>query len=47
MRAGKKVFEKHMESYAPADALYVEYTDDRGRKRRKRASSPLDDPSPF
>ncbi|KAJ7584207.1 hypothetical protein C8J56DRAFT_715121, partial [Mycena floridula] len=39
--AGKKLFEKHLEQYAPADPLYETYTDNRGReKRRKRLLPP-------
>ncbi|KAJ7600432.1 hypothetical protein C8J56DRAFT_1156819 [Mycena floridula] len=39
--AGKKLFEKHLEQYAPADPLYETYTDKRGRqKRRKRLLPP-------
>ncbi|VDB87132.1 unnamed protein product [Peniophora sp. CBMAI 1063] len=35
--AGKRMFSKHMESYRATDPLYEEYTDAKGRvKRRKR-----------
>ncbi|KAF4609757.1 hypothetical protein D9613_012034 [Agrocybe pediades] len=40
-KAGKKLFEKHLEKYAPADPLYEEYTTDNGKtKKRKRALPP-------
>lgn len=35
-KAGKKLFEKHMEQYAPVDPLYEYYTDDRGKKHRRK-----------
>ena len=35
-KAGKKLFEAHMEKYAPADPLYEYYIDDRGKKRKRR-----------
>ncbi|KAG7090012.1 hypothetical protein E1B28_011633 [Marasmius oreades] len=38
--AGKKLFERNLEQYTPADPLYEEYTDDRGRKKRKRRAIP-------
>ncbi|KZT20456.1 hypothetical protein NEOLEDRAFT_868774 [Neolentinus lepideus HHB14362 ss-1] len=38
---GKKLFQKHLEQYQPADPLYEYYTNDRGKqKRRKRATPP-------
>ncbi|KAJ7135395.1 hypothetical protein C8R43DRAFT_1089458 [Mycena crocata] len=40
-KAGKALFEKHLEQYAPADPMYEEYTDDRGKKRRRRREVPL------
>ena len=44
--AGKRMFAKHMESYRPTDPLYEEYTDAKGRvKRRKVRSTPT--PSAF
>lgn len=40
-KAGKKLFEKHLEQYAPEDPLYETYTNDRGKKKqRKRAPPP-------
>jgi len=35
-KAGKKLFEQHLESYAPADPLYETYTDERGRQKRRK-----------
>lgn len=37
--AGKKVFERHLEQYAPPDPLYEFYTDDKGKQRRRQVSS--------
>ncbi|KAF9266387.1 hypothetical protein L218DRAFT_858029 [Marasmius fiardii PR-910] len=39
-KAGKKLFERNLEQYSPADPLYEEYTDDRGRTKRRRATIP-------
>ncbi|TFK35592.1 hypothetical protein BDQ12DRAFT_706626 [Crucibulum laeve] len=40
-KAGKKLFEKHLEQYAPADPLYEVYTTNTGKqKKRKRALPP-------
>ncbi|KAB5591506.1 hypothetical protein CTheo_5063 [Ceratobasidium theobromae] len=40
-KAGLKVFEEHLKNYTPADPLYEEYVDERGRtKRRKRELPP-------
>ncbi|KAJ7481577.1 hypothetical protein FB451DRAFT_1338314 [Mycena latifolia] len=39
-KAGKALFEKHLEQYSPADPMYEEYTDDRGKKRRRRRDIP-------
>ncbi|KAG9095372.1 hypothetical protein FRC06_009858 [Ceratobasidium sp. 370] len=39
-KAGLKVFEKHMNNYTPADPLYEEYTDERGRKMRRKRELP-------
>ncbi|QRV90146.1 hypothetical protein RhiJN_18164 [Ceratobasidium sp. AG-Ba] len=39
-KAGLKVFEKHLDNYTPADPLYEEYTDDRGRKKRRKRELP-------
>lgn len=35
-KAGKMVFEKHMENYAPKDPYYEEYTTPNGKKKRRR-----------
>jgi hypothetical protein len=32
----QKVFEQHMQNYTPADPLYEEYTDEQGRKKRRK-----------
>ncbi|KAJ7628525.1 hypothetical protein FB45DRAFT_794367 [Roridomyces roridus] len=39
-RAGKALFEKHLQQYSPADPMYEEYTDARGKKRRRRRDIP-------
>ncbi|KAG6333099.1 hypothetical protein ID866_5990 [Astraeus odoratus] len=40
-KAGVKLFAKHIDQYRPQDPLYEEYTDERGRlRRRKRAVPP-------
>ncbi|KAF8269562.1 hypothetical protein EI94DRAFT_1778227 [Lactarius quietus] len=40
-KAGMKLFTRHLEQYTPADPLYEEYVDKRGRtKRRKRQLPP-------
>jgi len=39
-RAGKALFEKHLQQYTPVDPLYEEYTDNRGKKRRRRREIP-------
>jgi hypothetical protein len=40
-KAGKKLFEKHLEKYTPADPLYETYTTEKGKtKQRKRALPP-------
>ncbi|KAJ3562068.1 hypothetical protein NP233_g9806 [Leucocoprinus birnbaumii] len=40
-KAGKKLFAKHMEQYAPADPLYETYMSEKGQeKRRQRAMPP-------
>ncbi|KAH9475721.1 hypothetical protein JR316_0011280 [Psilocybe cubensis] len=40
-KAGKELFAKHLEQYAPQDPLYEFYTNERGKqKRRKRAIPP-------
>ena len=35
-KTGKKLFAAHLEQYAPADPLYEEYVDNKGRKKRRR-----------
>lgn len=41
-KAGMKLFAHHLEHYTPADPLYEEYVDKRGRtKRRKVRLYPL------
>ena len=35
-KTGKKLFAAHLEQYAPADPLYEEYVDDKGRKKRRK-----------
>lgn len=35
-KAGKKLFEKHLEKYAPADPLYEFYTNDKGKQKRRK-----------
>jgi len=41
MNLGRKLFEKNLENYTPADPLYETYTDSKGRqKKRKRATPP-------
>ncbi|KAK7037743.1 hypothetical protein VNI00_010704 [Paramarasmius palmivorus] len=39
-KAGKELFERHLEQYAPADPYYEEYTDKKGKKRRKKRDIP-------
>ncbi|KAK7042382.1 hypothetical protein R3P38DRAFT_2890180 [Favolaschia claudopus] len=39
-KAGKALFEKHLQQYSPADPMYEEVTDARGRKKRKRREIP-------
>jgi hypothetical protein len=34
--AGKKLFEHHMEQYAPPDPMYEFYTDEKGKKRKRK-----------
>ncbi|KIK67823.1 hypothetical protein GYMLUDRAFT_36602 [Collybiopsis luxurians FD-317 M1] len=38
--AGKKLFEKHLEQYAPSDPMYEYYTDKKGKQRRRRREIP-------
>lgn len=35
-KAGKRLFEKHLEQYAPADPLYEYYTNAKGKKKRRK-----------
>jgi len=35
------LFEKHLEQYAPQDPLYEEYTNKKGKKKRRRRALPL------
>jgi len=39
-KIGMKLFEKHLEQYTPADPLYEEYTDAKGRTKRRRREIP-------
>ncbi|KAF8177203.1 hypothetical protein BJ912DRAFT_1146625 [Pholiota molesta] len=39
-KAGKKLFEKNLEQYAPADPLYEYYTDARGKQKRRKRELP-------
>lgn len=39
-KAGKKLFEQHLEHYTPQDPLYEFYTDERGRQRRRQRQLP-------
>lgn len=39
-KAGKKLFEQHLEGYAPADPLYEYRTDERGRQHKKKRELP-------
>lgn len=39
-KAGMKLFEKHLEQYAPADPYYEEYVDDKGKKKRRKREVP-------
>ena len=36
--AGRKLFAKHIDQYTPVDPLYEYYTDDRGRKKRRKVT---------
>ncbi|CEL55840.1 hypothetical protein RSOLAG1IB_01852 [Rhizoctonia solani AG-1 IB] len=35
-----KVFERHLENYSPSDPLYEEYTDESGKKKRRKRQLP-------
>jgi len=39
-KAGRKLFASHLEQYAPADPLYEQYTDNKGRKKRRKREIP-------
>ena len=39
-KAGLKVFERHLQNYTPVDPLYEEYTDEQGRKKRRKRELP-------
>ncbi|GLB44864.1 putative protein with domain of unknown function (DUF4112) [Lyophyllum shimeji] len=39
-KAGKQLFKKHLQRFAPQDPLYECYTDSRGRQRRKQREPP-------
>jgi len=39
-RAGKKLFEKHVQQYTPTDPLYEFYTDAQGRKKQRKRHVP-------
>ncbi|KAG6909861.1 hypothetical protein DXG01_014896 [Tephrocybe rancida] len=41
-KASKKLFEKHLEQYAPKDAMYEFYTDKKGKQKRKKRPLPPD-----
>lgn len=44
--AGKKLFERHLQQYAPTDPMYESYVDAKGKERRRRVSiSPILTPS--
>jgi len=40
IKAGRKLFEKHLHQYEPADPLYETYTDKHGRERRRKRAVP-------
>ncbi|GAB1526955.1 hypothetical protein RhiXN_03290 [Rhizoctonia solani] len=39
-KAGLKLFERHLENYSPSDPLYEEYTDENGKKKRRKRELP-------
>ncbi|TFK27182.1 hypothetical protein FA15DRAFT_666682 [Coprinopsis marcescibilis] len=39
-KAGKELFERHLEQYSPADPLYETYTDEQGRQKRRKRELP-------
>ncbi|KAJ3883936.1 hypothetical protein F5051DRAFT_2749 [Lentinula edodes] len=38
--AGKKLFERHLQQYAPTDPMYESYVDAKGKERRRRRAIP-------
>ncbi|KAI8980160.1 hypothetical protein BD414DRAFT_493831 [Trametes punicea] len=40
IKAGRKLFERNLEQYQPADPLYETYVDKKGRQRRRRRPIP-------
>jgi len=40
IKAGRKLFEKNLESYTPVDPLYETYTDSKGKQRRRKRELP-------
>ncbi|CCM02229.1 uncharacterized protein FIBRA_04309 [Fibroporia radiculosa] len=39
-KVGRKLFAKHIQQYEPADPLYEDYTDERGRRRKRKREVP-------
>ena len=39
--AGRKLFQKNLQQYQPADPLYETYIDKKGRERRRKVSAHL------
>ncbi|KAF7977163.1 hypothetical protein HWV62_4591 [Athelia sp. TMB] len=39
-KAGRDLFAKHLEQYSPADPLYEEYTNSKGKKKRRKRAAP-------
>ncbi|TDL17915.1 hypothetical protein BD410DRAFT_793792 [Rickenella mellea] len=39
-KVGLKLFEKHLEQYEPADPVYEFYTDEKGKKKKRRRELP-------
>ncbi|KAG6816639.1 hypothetical protein H0H87_004385 [Tephrocybe sp. NHM501043] len=39
-KAGRKLFEKHLDQYKPVDPLYEFYTDAKGKKKRRKRAIP-------
>jgi hypothetical protein len=37
-KAGKQLFERHLEQYAPVDPVYEYWTDERGKKQKRKVS---------